>query len=507
MTLQSPGADRTDVSSHSTSPPRLERAGLATADLVFFVVAAAAPLTVVAGVVPLAIRTGGLSAAYGYLLPGLLLLLFAAGFTAMSPRVHNAGAFYSYISHGLGRFWGVGASYVAVISYNAMTICLLSGFAVYAQSTLSNLFGLSVPWPVVAAVGLAGVGTLGYFRVTLGARVLGAALGLEVLVLVIYEVAMLIGGGRQGMTVEMFEPSVMTNPGFGAMLVLTAGGFIGFEATAIYAEEVRDPQRTVPRATYIAIGFLAVFYTFSVWCVFVAFGSDGALEYAASDDVAAMTFVSITEYVGEWAADAGQLLLATSAFAAALAFHNAAARYHFTLAREGLLPRGIGRVSARHGSPAGGVAVQAVGCLIVLGFGAIMGADPYLVVFLWSAAPGVIGILALEALTAVAVVAYFMTHSREHSIWRVVIAPGIAAIGLTILVWLCLSQLDLLTAARPLVNWLLVLPLPLAFAVGVAQAVTLKRRDPARYVELNTMDVERGEFTQSAESVGGSEGR
>jgi len=495
MVLQSPDADRSDASSRSTPSPRLERAGLGTADLVFFVVAAAAPLTVVAGVVPLAIRTGGLSAAYGYLLPGLLLLLFATGFTAMSPRVRNAGAFYSYISHGLGRPWGVGASYVAVISYNAMTICLLSGFAVYAHSALSNLFGLSVPWQLLAAAGLAGVGALGYFRVTLGARVLGAALGLEVLILVIYEVAVLIAGGRQGITVDMFDPGVMSNPGFGAMLVLTAGGFIGFEATAIYAEEVRDPERTIPRATYIAIGFLAVFYTFSVWCVFVAFGSDNALAYAAGDDVSALTFVSIKEYVGAWSSDAGQVLLMTSAFAATLAFHNAAARYHFTLAREGLLPRSFGRVSTRHGSPIGGVAVQVAVCLIVLGFAAIMGADPYLVVFLWSAAPGVIGILALEALTGVAVAAYFTRHPCEHSIWRVVVAPGIAAVGLTILVWLCLSQLDLLTAAKPLVNWLLVLPLPLAFAVGLAQAVAIKRRDHDRYEQLNTMDVERVEFT------------
>src|SRR5690606_29818840 len=71
------------MTQETTAPARSARLGkssLGVADLVFFVVAAAAPLTVVAGVVPLAIRTGGMSAAYGYLIPGAILILFAIGF-------------------------------------------------------------------------------------------------------------------------------------------------------------------------------------------------------------------------------------------------------------------------------------------------------------------------------------------------------------------------------------------------------------------------------------------
>ncbi|WP_375386290.1 APC family permease [uncultured Microbacterium sp.] len=468
----------------------LRRSGLGTFDLVFFVVAAAAPLTVVAGVVPLAIRTGGLSAAYGYIVPAVVLVLFAIGFTAMSPFIRNAGAFYSYISQGLGKPIGVGGSILAVVSYNAMTICLIAAFAVYGQGVLANFFGIDVPWWVIAGIGLAGVALLGYFKVTLGAKVLGIALLLEVVVLVIYEIAVLTSGDRASVGAEIFSPTVMFEPGFGAMLVLTAGGFIGFEATAIYAEEVRDPARTVPRATYIAIGFLAIFYTFSVWCVFMAFGSQGALEYAASDDVAQMVFTSMSQFVGAWLSDVGQVLLCTSAFAASLAFHNAAARYHYTLGREGIFPASIGRVSVRHGSPVGGVLLQVVITAVVLAFAAIVGADPYLVVFLWSAAPGVLGILLLEGIAAVAVVAYFRRDTRGHSRWRVTVAPAAAAIGLFALVALSLGQLDLLTAASPLVNTLLILPLPIAILAGIGVAIYLRRRRPAVYANLNSLDVD-----------------
>lgn len=481
------------MTQETTAPARSARLGkssLGVADLVFFVVAAAAPLTVVAGVVPLAIRTGGMSAAYGYLIPGAILILFAIGFTAMSPRVRNAGAFYSYISLGLGKPLGVGGSYIAVVAYNAMTICLIAGVAVYGQSTILSLTGVEVPWPIIALVALAGVVVLGYFKVTLGAKVLGIALALEVLVLVIYEVVVIATGGRDGFDVAMFNPAVVVDPGFAAMLVLTAGGFIGFEATAIYAEEARDPKRTVPRATYIAIGFLAIFYTISVWLVFTAYGTDEAIAFAQSDNVDALTFNSISQYVGPWLANVGQVLLVTSAFAAALAFHNAASRYHFTMAREGLLPGAIARVSAKHGSPVGGVLLQGAIAAIVLIFGMVMGADPYLVIFLWSAAPGVLGILILEAITAAAIVAYFARTTHDHSPWRVYIAPALGGLGLAVLVILSLSQLELLTAAEPLVNVLIMAPVAVVAVVGVIQALVLRARSPEAYAELGAQTIE-----------------
>lgn len=475
-----------------TADRTLRHAGLSTADLVFFVVAAAAPLTVVAGVIPLAIRTGGVSAAYGYVIPGLVLLLFAIGFTAMSPLIHNAGAFYSYIAHGLGRRLGVGSALIAVVSYNAMSICLLAGFTFYTQSLLHTVFGVDVNWVVLAAIAIAGVAALGYFKVTLGARVLGVALTLEVLVLLVYEIAVVGRGGGGGghFSLDIFAPSVLTEPGFGAMLVLTAGGFIGFEATALYAEEARDPAKTVPRATYIAIGFLGIFYTFSVWCIFVAYGQDEALAVAAGDDVANLTFASMTTWVGPWLSDTAQVLLCTSAFAAALAFHNAAARYHFTLSRERILPRAIGYVSSRHGSPAGGVALQTAVNVIIFGIAAIAGADPYLVVFLWSSAPGVLGILALEGITAVAIVVYFRRNRHGHSVWRTQVAPAAAAVGLFTFVGLSVSQIDLLTAASGTVNTLLLAPLPVALVVGVALASYFRRTRPTVYAALNSLEVD-----------------
>ena len=56
-----------------------------------------------AGVAPIAIVLGGIGAPTGYLLAGITLAIFAIGFTTMSRHVKSAGAFYAYITRGLGK--------------------------------------------------------------------------------------------------------------------------------------------------------------------------------------------------------------------------------------------------------------------------------------------------------------------------------------------------------------------------------------------------------------------
>jgi amino acid transporter len=473
---------------------RLTRAGLTTLDIVFFVLAAAAPLTVVAGAMPLAILSGGKAAVYGYLVPGLVLLVFSVGFTAMSPLIRNAGAFYSYICRGIAKPVGIGAALVALLSYNAMTICLLAGFSFFVQNMLSTIFSLAVPWQLIALLSIIAVAFLGYFKVTLSAKVLGIALGLELLVVVVYEAFMLVQGGARDLGAELFDPTLLVSDGFGALLVITAAAFIGFEATALYAEEARDPRRTIPRATYIAIAFLAGFYAFSAWCLFVAYGPDNAVQVAQGEQIAELVTGSMTQYVGSWIADVAQILLCTSAFAGALAFHNAAARYFFALGRQRVLPAGFSRVSRKYGTPFGGTIAQTFVSVVVIAFAAVVGADPYLVVFVWSAAPGTIGIIALEAATSIAVVSYFARDRQGHSIWRVVIAPVAAAIGLSALTLLSVWQVDLLTGATSAVNWSLLVPLPILFVVGICIAYRIRQKDRSAYDRLGSEDIE-GDMT------------
>src|SRR5271170_948695 len=76
--------------------------------VLFFVLAGVAPLTVAAGVIPTAYATTGLTgipAAFVFI--AVILALFALGYVAMARSIRNAGAFYAFITAGLGRVPGV----------------------------------------------------------------------------------------------------------------------------------------------------------------------------------------------------------------------------------------------------------------------------------------------------------------------------------------------------------------------------------------------------------------
>ncbi|GAA3472157.1 APC family permease [Nonomuraea roseola] len=467
----------------------LSRNAIGTADLVFFVVAAAAPLTVMAGVAPLAIGIGGVAAPLGYLLSGMVVGLFAAGFTAMSGHVRNAGAFYAYIGRGLGKATGLGSAYVAVISYNLIGIGLMAAFGVFAASTMADVFGLDVPWQAWTLLCVAAVGVLGYLKITLSAKVLGVALALEVLILLVFEVSVLVSGAE--LSLSPFNPAELFSGGAGGMFVLSIGAFIGFEATAIYAEEARDPQRTVPKATYAAVAFLALFYTFTVWMIINAYGADRAVEVANGEGGADMVFTATASFAGKWAADAMHLLIVTSCFAAALAFHNASTRYFYALGREGVLPRPLARISAHNGSPYVAVITQVVISVLIIVAGIVAGSDPYAVIFLWTNGTGIIGVMVLQALAALSVVAFFRKDRRGFSAGRVLVAPFSAFVLLAVIIVLVVTNFELITGATGTVNALLILPVPVVFALGALLALRIRRHDPARYAQLTTEEATR----------------
>ncbi|GGS29472.1 amino acid permease [Streptomyces humidus] len=474
----------------SEAASHLQRGTLGVADIVFFVAAAAAPLTVMAGVAPLAILFGGIGAPAAYVGVGVLLCLFAVGFTAMTPYIRNTGAFYAYIARGLGRPAGLGAALLALFSYNALQIGLFGAFGFFSAATMNDLLGVDLPWPVYAFAGIAVVWFLGFRSINFGAKVLAVLLVIETAILLLLAVAILVKGGADGLTLDSFTPAHMFTSQMSGPLGLAVAAFIGFEATAIYREEARDPDRTVPRATYLAVGFLGLFYTFIVWVIIQAFGSDQVVG-AAAQNPAEMFFTAMTRYVGGWASDLQRVLIVTSLLAALLSFHNAITRYAYALSAEKVTPAALGRIHPRHGSPwIAGIAQSALAVVVVTVF-AVVGVHPYNQFFLWVNTPGVVGILALQALAAFAVVAFFRRNpgTRGEGRLRTLVAPAAAGILLAVTTGLVCKRLDLFTGAGPAVNWSLAALTPVVFLTGVFVALRVRRRRPDVYARLATTDI------------------
>ncbi len=433
-----------------------------------------------AGVAPIAIMLGGIGAPAGYLLAGLTLTVFAVGFTTMSRHVGHGGGFSAYITRGLGRPAGMGAALLAMLGYNGMETGVYGLLGSASQDTALALFGAEIPWLPVSLAGLVLIWYLGYRSIDFGAKVLGVLLVAETGILLLLAGGVLLDGGASGLTLDSLTPANVAVPGMAAVLACAFAAFTGFESTAIYRREARDPHRTIPRATFIAVAFLCLFYAFIVWTVIQAYGSDKVVQ-AATDDAGGLFFAAITTYVGAWAADLMHVLIVSSVVASLLAFHNAINRYTLSLTEEGLLPPVLGRIHPRHRSPyLAGAAQTAVGAVVVAGF-ALAGADPYTQLLLWVNTPGMIGLMALQLLVAAAVLCYFRRVRHREGVWRTVVAPVAAVLLLGAAVALVTAHVELFSGAGTGTTILLVSLVPAVFVVGVALALRLRRTRPEVY--------------------------
>lgn len=481
----------------------LHRRSLGTRDLVFFIVAASAPLTAVAGgQAATYLVTGNQGIPFLFIPLAIVLGIFAAGYAAMSHHVADAGAFYTYVARGLGKVPGVAAAFIALVSYNAMQLGIYGLFGVATAGFFASELSITMEWYWWCLIGGAIIAVLGLLQVDLNARVLGIALLLEVLVVAIFDFAVLADPGPQGITSVGFSPSAATDSALGAALVFCVASFVGFESAAIYSEEAKDPKRTVARATFIAVGIIGVFYALSSWLLANAVGPDtmispnGLVEAGfttpdgAAPDPTTVLIGSGTERLGAFWGDAAALLFCTSLFAALLAFHNSVARYFYALGREGVLPSAFGRVHPRTGAPIVGSAVQTGLALVVVGGFAIAGSDPVLKLFTWLTNLGALGVILLMAVTSVAIFRYFQrTPDAEQGRWKTTIAPAIAAVALVVILILGVTNFNVLITSAPdapLDTMAVVLPLLLlvAAAVGAAIAAWLKSAKPEAYAAI-----------------------
>jgi amino acid transporter len=443
--------------------------------IVFMVVAAAAPLTVVAGTVPIGIAAGnGSSFPATYLVCTGILLLFAAGFTAMTRHVDQGGAFSAYVTKGLGRPAGAGAAFVAVVTYAAVQLAVYGFVGVAISGIVPGPLGSVVPWWAWSLVVMLGVGMLGYRHIELSGKVLGVLLVAEVLIVLVMNIAVVAhGGGSEGFATTALDPFAFWSGAPGIALIFAVAGFIGFEATAIFRDEARDPDRTIPRATYGALLLIGGFYAFSAWALVSWWGDSGALARAAAGPET-MVAETATATLGAAVGDLVELLLVTSIFAAILSFHNVLARYLYYLADLEVLPARLLRTHARHASPhLASLSTSVIGAVLLLGCVAF-GLDPVLEVFAWFAGVAVVGVLALMFTTTIAVLVFFRRHPALAGRWSGRIAPALGLLGLGWLLLMSLEYFPLLIGGSTALAIVLGLAL-VAAAVGGALIAHLQK--------------------------------
>lgn len=469
----------------------LKRGALGVRHMVFFVVAAAAPLAVVVSVTPYAFANGnGAGVPLTFILVGCLYALFAVGYTAMSARMGNAVSFYPYVSRGLGMRTGVGGSFASLAAYISVELMATSLFGIYFSDSMEQLTGIQIPWLVSCLFLHLVVAASGARNIVFSGRMLGILMMAEIALLTLLSAAILIaGGGPAGITLHGFGFSSLSSSGpagnLGVALVFIVSAFIGFEATAIFGEEARDPQRTVPKATYIAVALIAGFYALCTWTISLDYGPSNIVK-AASADFTNLFANSIDSHLGGFFVVVLQILLITSLFACVLSFHNTVNRYLWVMGRGLIISPKLGRTHHRHQSPhvAGTVQLGIVAALLITV--TILELDPTQVVG-WFSAFAAVGILIIQILVSMSVVRFFQSDPHGLSAWKRLIAPILSAVLLFGCLVLVVSHIDIVSGTENAVVKAFPFVIIGLIVAGFAYATVIKNRSPGRYEQMKTV--------------------
>jgi len=401
---------------------------LGVTGIIFMVVAAAAPITVVVANFPIVIgESGSVGAPLMVLAATIILLLFSVGYAWMTPHVPDAGAFYSYVDRGLGKHTGLGTAAIALFSYVLLTVSMTCYLGVQAGNLIRLWTGAELPWWLISAVMIVIVGFLGYRDIELSAKVLGTVLVCEIIAVLTIDLGVLFSGSELASTPFSPAEALSGAPGLGLLFAFL--GFFGFEATAVFRNEAKDPERTIPRATYIAVASIGLLYFLSSWLVIVGLGVDQAV--AASTDNPDNVIIALAGHVvAPIVADIAQVLVVTSMFACMLAFHNIVTRYLFTLGERGVLPQNLANVHPKHNAPSKASLWVSLITSVVVGVSALAMLDPVVQIYTWYSGAGAVGVIAMMALTSFAVVRFGSKASSHPANTGVKVCAVAGGLGL-----------------------------------------------------------------------------
>ncbi|MFH8661393.1 APC family permease [Streptomyces afghaniensis] len=466
---------------------------LGTGGLLLSVLAATAPLMVVAGVMPTTFAVMGIvGQPLLFVVLGVVLILFSIGYAEMSRHVHNAGAFYAYISRGLGGTAGAGAALVALVAYNALQIGIYGIFGFEVSGLLATYADVEIAWWIPALLAALAVGLLGWLKIDVNARVLGVLLVIEVLLVVIFDVAALADPGKEGLSLHAFNPDTLTGAGVGTALCFCIAAFLGFEQAPVYAEETSRPHVLVPRVMFLAVGGVAVFFALSSWALTVATGPSAIVGTAQKQSAGLLFFLTESRLGGTFT-DVLHVLFVTGMFAALLSFHNVVARYAFAMGREGLLPAAFGRTSGTSGAPGTGSLLQTVVAVVVVVAFAI--ADdkpvgdptaPVLQLFTWLGNIGALGVIVLMAAASLSVVVFFVRRGAAGAqAWRLV-TSALAGLSLLVIAGYTVKDFEVLVGAGPdsSLSWVLPGIIGLALVAGLVLGLVLRARAPEKHARI-----------------------
>ena len=320
-----------------------------------------------------AVPQAGPAVLLSFVLAGVAAGLAAICYAEMASAVPVSGSTYSYAYTTLGEFVAMGVAACLLLEYGVSTAAVAVGWSQYLNKLLQNIFGVSLPHAITAAPWDDDPGIV----------------NLPAIVLVVMCMLLLIRGASESARANtimvliklgvlgMFSVIAFTGfttdhfanfaPMGTAAVGLAAGtiffSYIGLDAVSTAGDEVKDPQKTMPRAIIAALLIVTGIY------LLVTFAALGAQDWTGFegqeaglaqilDDVTGLSFWSTVLAAGA----------VISIFSVTLVTMYGQTRILFAMGRDGLLPSMFAKVNPKSMTPVNNTIVVAIVVSILAGF-------------------------------------------------------------------------------------------------------------------------------------------
>ncbi len=376
-------------------------------------------------------NTAPMTAGAGYALAASMLLamitsvLVASSIAAFAKKIPAAGFAYTYNTRGFGKRGGFMSGWILAFSYGMVGPMLFSGMGAFASDFVKSQWNVNISWWVFSIVIIAivwGIGALGIDRSAETALIF---LVLEVGVMLFLFGTILKNGGASGVTLAPFNPanSLKGLSGIGIGLLWGILNFVGFESAATLGEETRDPRRNIPIALFTAVVVIGIYFVLAAWVVAIGFGKSHTGSLVA-DSTPWSTLAN--RYWGSNLSWILSITVLNSIFANVISGSNAAVRVLFSMGREGIFARQLGRTT-NSGTPLMALTAYAIFSVVLCLVGGIWW-GPFGAYGFYGSLLG-LGMLIIYILLNIALIRFYRReHPSEFNIIRHGVFPVVASL-------------------------------------------------------------------------------
>lgn len=344
--------------------PQLKRA-IGTFQLTMFGVGATIG-TGIFFVLSSAVPEAGPAVISSFVLAGVAAGLAAICYAEMASSVPVSGSTYSYAYATLGEIVAMGVAACLLLEYGVSAAAVAVGWSSYLNEALVNLTGIELPHAILAAPWDTNPGVINLPAVVLVAictllLIRGASESAKVnAIMVMIKLAVLAMFVVIAFTAFDADNFADFAP-FGTAGVAVAAGtiffsFIGLDAVSTAGDEVRDPQRSMPRALIAALLIVTTFY---ILVAVAALGAQPWQDFEGQSEAGLSKILEIVTGTPVWAT-----ILAIGAvisiFSVTLVVLYGQTRILFSMGRDGMLPPLFARVSPRSQTPVQNTIIVAV---------------------------------------------------------------------------------------------------------------------------------------------------